>query len=252
MRRIFFVDLDDTLFHTPRKLPAPSGPDDSVAEAVAFDRNGAPISYRRARQRALFDWLSHEGEIVPTTGRNLDAFQRVRLPITGHAICSFGGLIVTPAGVPEPRWHGRIADQAASHGTALAELVGQILQLAGERAVDVRACSVVDAGLDLYVSVKHNREDSAALAAFAVELQPALAPGWSMHLNDNNLAFMPAWLGKHHAVQWFVEHLMDRSAGPVLSVGVGDSLSDAPFMGVCDYALTPTRSQLFARWGPPA
>ena len=251
MRRIFFVDLDDTLFYAARKLPAPAGPDDSEAEAVAFDRTGAPLSYRRAHQRALLDWLSREGEIVPTTGRNLDAFRRVRLPFTGHAICSFGGLIVTPAGVPEPRWHDRIAELAASHRTALADLVEQTLQRAGERAVDVRARSVGDAGLDLYVSVKHNREDAAALADLAVDLQAALAPGWRTHLNDNNLAFMPPWLGKHHAVRWFVENLLDQSAGPVLSVGVGDSLSDASFMGVCDYALTPTRSQLFARWCAP-
>ncbi len=57
---------------------------------------------------------------------------------------------------------------------------------------------------------------------------------------------MPPFLGKAHAVARLLPRL--RQAHPEAPIlGFGDSLTDAPFMALCDYAVTPTGSQLAAR-----
>lgn len=232
-RRVVFVDLDDTLFHSRRKL----GDD---GEPAATGRDGLPLSFMGPKQRALLDWLACMGEVVPTTGRNLEAYGRVTLGFAGAAICSFGGVIVHPGGAIDAPWHARVAAQAAPCRRALAATAEGI---AGRARGDVRARVITDAGIDLYVSVKHGAGDAAALAALAADLRREVPEGWSVHCNDNNLAVLPPHLGKHRAVAYYLDEVIRE---PALSVGVGDSLSDAAFMARCDFALTPSRSQLLA------
>jgi hydroxymethylpyrimidine pyrophosphatase-like HAD family hydrolase len=233
---IVFLDLDDTLFSTRRKDP-------SASIAVAYDRQDQPRSFMSGRQQAFLEWLARDALLVPTTGRNRDAFRRVRLPLDGYAICSFGGLILTPAGEPEPRWHARMETAAAGCHIQLTRLTERVLELSDERGLDVRARVICDADLPFYVSAKHNQEDAAELEALSAAVLPLLPPGWQLHLNDNNLSIMPPFLGKEHAVAWFLREIATEGA---FAVGVGDSLSDAPFMALCDFALTPSRSQLFS------
>ena len=37
------------------------------------------------------------------------------------------------------------------------------------------------------------------------------------------------------------------TTGPRLVIGAGDSFTDAPFLGLCDFALLPQQSQLLTR-----
>ena len=66
-----------------------------------------------------------------------------------------------------------------------------------------------------------------------------------MHRNGNNAAFLPPFLGKEHAVAYLLPELRRRHPdAPV--IGIGDSLTDAPFMQLCDFAMMPAGSQLAA------
>lgn len=235
MRRVLFVDLDDTLFHSRRKrAPGPG------TEAVAWASDGTADSFMTAQQRAFFDWVIEGSEVVPTTGRNVAAYRRVGLPFVGWAICSFGGVILGPDGVSDARWRGRIAPMALAHSPALHALVEAALAASG--SVNVRARVIEDDGLPLYLSVK--TEDEAGLDALASTLREQLPIGWRVHVNARNLAVMPPFLGKEHAVGWFIENVCGPDA---LVIGAADSLSDAPFLAACDYALLPCPSQLLAR-----
>ncbi len=231
MRRVLFLDLDDTLFHSRRAAT----PGDN--EAVADGSDGTPDSFMSPEQRAFFDWIVEGAEVVPTTGRNEAAFRRVRLPFSGWAICSFGGLMLRPDGSPEPRWRAQLAPLAELSVAPLQALVATARRAAGDIAV--RARVIEDDGLPLYLSVKTDSQHD--LSPVAAALRTELAPGWRIHVNRHNLAIMPPFLGKEHAVRWFIENV----CGPdVLTIGAGDSLSDAPFLAACHYALMPAASQL--------
>lgn len=234
-----FVDLDDSLFNSDRK----AGPDRS--RVAALDRLGAPLSFQSARQERFFSHVLGNGAvIVPTTGRNEAAFHRVSLDLRHrHAICSFGGLLIGPDGRPEPRWHAVIAAEVERERFALAGILAEIVRIAAAMRADVRHTIVCDAGLDLYLSVKHNSHDEECLAGLAAELGQALPEGWYLHLNGNNLAAMPGFLCKSKAVRWYLENFGTDAS---LTLGIGDSFTDLPFMGLCDFAITPTsHSQIF-------
>jgi hypothetical protein len=235
---LVFVDLDDTLFCSRRKTL------DESAEPIAYRSDGEPLSFMTGRQRAFLEWLSRDAVLVPTTGRNAAALGRVRLKFTDHAICSFGGLILRPDGSTEPRWRAYVEEQARAALPRLGALLEAIRVEAARVGVDVRARSVADDGIELYLSIKHNADDAAALAALVPFVERHLPEGWRIGLNDNNLAVLPGFLGKERAVAWYLEQL---AAPHAFVLGAGDSFSDAPFLALCDYVLTPAQSQLFAR-----
>lgn len=229
-------DLDDTLFQTRRKCP-----EGCTLLPVAYNREGEALSFATARQRRLFDWLIARAAFVPVTGRNTAALARVDLPFGGYAITSFGGVIRTPQGGVDAGWREQVAVHAAAHPPVLEALRGAALARAVRDGADVRATVVCDGGMPLYLSLKHNAGAAPALASFVAEFADALPAGWRVHLNGNNAACLPPWLAKEHAVRHFLEHVAPPDA---VTIGFGDSHSDAPFLALCDYALVPAGTQL--------
>jgi len=246
MRRVVFVDLDDTLFQTARKNP-------QARTVAAVDGDNRPLSYQSDRQATFLHWLAEGATVIPVTGRSVQAFRRVILPLGRQAICSFGGVILGPDGAPDPEWHRRIMPAARTAEPILATLESEVRAIAADLAIDVRHRILHDADLPLYLSVKHNASHAEETARLAEAVRSTLPDGWTLHLNDANLALRPAFLDKAHAVAFLIERL-ETEQGPLLTVGVGDSFTDLGYMALCDYALTPTRAQiasLFTDWLPP-
>lgn len=229
-------DLDDTLFQTRRKCP-----EGCELFPVAYGRAGEALSFATARQRRLFEWLVANAAFIPVTGRNADAVGRVDLPFGGYAITSFGGVILAPEGAGDAGWHEHVAAHAAAHPPVLEDLRRAALARAAREEAEVRATTVSDQGMPLYLSIKHEAGDAAALASFVARFAEALPTGWRVHLNDNNAACLPPWLAKEHAVRHFLEHIAPPDT---VVFGFGDSHSDAPFLALCDYLLVPAGSQL--------
>ncbi|WP_413206413.1 hypothetical protein [Rhodospirillum sp. A1_3_36] len=243
MRRIVFVDLDDTLFQTQRKNP-------QADRLAAVDREGNPLSFRDARQEAFLDWLAQDALVVPVTGRSVDAFQRVRLPLGKAAICSFGGVILDGDGQPEREWHQRMTEAAQGLADLMETLLDVVATTAAGDQRDVRYRIIRDAGLPLYISVKHNTNDAEEVARLATSVAPSVPQDWVLHLNANNMALLPPFLGKAAAVAYFLERFAgedgDGGDSQVLTLGVGDSFTDLGFMGLCDFAVTPSKSQIMS------
>lgn len=238
MRAIALVDLDDTLFQTLRKCPP-----DIAREALApvgYARDGTPLSYATPRQQSLIAWLSETSWLVPVTARSRDALERVRIRFEA-AICAHGGMVIGEDGAPDAEWAARIAREAAPHQPVLETLAEAVRR--EDRALSVRI--LAEDGPGLYLLVKHLGWDEEALGR-AVDNVRALVPDdWTIHLNGNNVALMPPFLGKRHAVAALLPRLRARHpAAPV--IGIGDSLTDAPFMALCDFAMMPRGSQLSA------
>jgi hydroxymethylpyrimidine pyrophosphatase-like HAD family hydrolase len=237
MTPIVFVDIDDSLVFSRRKSQAGS-------QAVAYRRDGEPGSYMSPGQRRFFEWLARDAELIPATARNVDALRRVHLPFHSYAVCSHGGIIIAPDGELEPDWLARTTAAARRHAADLQALHDAALRWGARLGIDVRATVVQDAGLPLYLSIKHNQRLSRELARLGQRLRHDVPDGWSFYWNDNSLSALPPFLGKQHAVAYLLDQRLD-SGRPVL--GLGDSLSDLPFLEKCDYAVVPRPSQLFRK-----
>lgn len=240
IRAVALVDLDDTLFQTLRKCPPDIAHDRLTA--LGFARDGAPLSYATPRQMRFLTWLSETTHLVPVTARSLDALRRAHLPFKA-AICAHGGVILGDDGEVDNGWSEAISAKAAGHAEELARLADAIAAEATRQRVRINARVLTEGPLPLYTLAKHADADADALFAVVDAAVPSLPPGWTDHRNGNNVALMPPYLGKHHAVAHILPALRARFPdAPV--IGIGDSRTDAPFMGLCDFAMLPTGSQL--------
>jgi hypothetical protein len=238
VRAIALVDLDDTLFQTLGKCP-----EDVPVEAlepIGYARDGGPLSYATPRQLRFLAWLSEGALLVPVTARSRDALDRVRIGWT-RAICAHGGVVVGSERKTDLGWRARMAAEAGAHAETLAQLARQVEAEAKEAALRIRILE--EDGLPLYLLVKHETGDSAVLSGVIDRVVPQVPPGWTVHRNGNNAALLPPYLGKQHAVAYLIPELR-RQYPDTPVIGIGDSVTDAPFMALCDYAMMPTRSQL--------
>jgi hypothetical protein len=238
MRIVLFLDLDDTIFQTEPKCPA-----GEPVRPVAHRRDGTPLSFMTERQRALLDLLFRAATVIPTTARNLDAFRRVDLPFHHVAILDFGGVVLLPDGTLDKSWDSQVRPRARELARELTTHHQAIERFIAEQRLGAYARVIADFDMPLYLVIKHPDGDCSKLQPIREKLAvTADAELFFVHCNDNNLALVPRFLGKERAVQ----HVLERHLGPepVLTLGLGDSLSDAPFLDLCDYSLLPRACQL--------
>lgn len=236
MRRVVFVDLDNTLFQTRKKNKA-------ATQLAAVDSKGNPLSFQSKKQVSFHQWLSN-GDVllVPVTGRNVDALRRVRIPFSGLAVCSFGGVILDQDGSVNRVWDQHISDQVNLITPVLKSLCKTIQILSQKIHADV-SCSVIDeAGKSLYLSVKPNNTEICGVSRISNHIRPMMPDRWTLHINGSNMALLPEYLSKEQAVSYLIETVFcDKD---FMLIGVGDSLTDCGFMALCDFIITPGHSQI--------
>jgi len=233
-----FLDLDDTLFQTLPKCP----PDEPRRHA-AYRKDGAPLSFMTERQSRLFELLDANAIVIPVTARNLEAFRRVDLRFRSLAILDFGGVILKEDGQTDADWDAVVRPQATAMGGELEKLLVSIREFSLRHKLGVNARIIADFDMPLYIVVKHPEGDVAALDRIRCEhLSGVDLDAFFVHANSNNLSVVPRSLGKERAVG----HVLERHVGdgPRMTIGVGDSISDAAFLRLCDFQMTPKDSQL--------
>lgn len=232
---LILADLDDSLFQTRGKCG--DWPEERL-RLMSRLADGSPSGYATPPQQGLLAWLAH-GEIVPVTARSREVLARVVIP-QAPAICANGGCIITAEGTPDPAWHAHLVAEA-QRTEAPAALYPALTAGLDEA---FRHWLVSEDGLDLYIVIKSNHGDVPALITLAEALAERLPPGWRVHANGNNLAFLPPWLNKRAAVAYWLEPVR-RDTPERLVVGIGDSWSDAGFLDLADMAMIPTAAQLW-------
>lgn len=240
---LVLADIDDNFCHTVKKFRKYVGDETTLGTPAVIDAAGKPLSYASAKQTAFAHWLLATSTVVPVTGRSREKFLQVNLGFTGHAIVSFGGLILLADGTPEPGWFAHIAAASRAEKPVLEAYQADITRGAADISADLKVSRIVDEGLDLLIKVQNTGENAAAemeqLALVMQQLQPT---GWTLHVNEGQLCAYPPFLGKELACRYYLDNLAPAHS---LLIGSGDSLTDVGFMSLCDMMLAPTQSQVF-------
>lgn len=239
MHVVVFLDLDDTIFQTQGKCPT-----GETLHVAAVDRQGKPLSFMSETQWGFLNWLSQGATVIPTTARNLDAFRRVRLNFHHAAILSFGAVILDPDGKPDLEWDAAIRPRLSQMSEELHSIGQQAFEKASQHESTLRVRLVHDFEMPVYLVAKDSDGDGARLTFLYESWQPFVDTGrFFIHRNDNNLSLVPSFLGKERAVAYVLSKYF-RGA-PVVTLGIGDSLTDVPFLAQCQFVAMPRRSQLF-------
>lgn len=234
MRPVFFSDLDDTIFQTARKMQ--EAPD---LERLASEALNGSHSYMSASQALMMKWLLTSTRFIPVTARSSEALGRCRLPFEDYQVCTNGGVILTPSGIPDPDWHAKMKREAEAVAAELENLMSFMsLKTTPDR---FRYWIVEEFGTGFYFCAKSNG-DAQRLDEIDDVLSRIAAPGLVRHRNDNNLSFTPAGISKRYAVEYLSQNLLSDKSVPVF--GMGDSVTDLPFMATCDMLVIPKNSQI--------
>ncbi len=240
---LVLADIDDNFGHTVKKFRKYVGDENTLGTPIVIDAAGKPLSYASEKQMAFARWLLSTATVTPVTGRSREKYLQVNLGFSGHAIVSFGGLILLADGTPDPTWYEHIAAAARAEKDVIASYQADITRGAADISADLKVSRIVDEGLDLLIKVQNTGEKAAEeMQQLSLVMQQLLPAGWTLHVNEGQLCAYPPFLGKELAVRYYLDNLAPAHS---LLIGSGDSLTDVGFMSLCDMMLAPTQSQVF-------
>lgn len=84
-RPLVFVDLDDTLFQTARKMV-----EGTPRTTATLDVHGQPNGYMNPVQHSFVNWLLASADVVPVTARSVEAYSRVAFLHGGGYLLAWG------------------------------------------------------------------------------------------------------------------------------------------------------------------
>jgi hydroxymethylpyrimidine pyrophosphatase-like HAD family hydrolase len=242
LKKYLFADLDDSLFQALKKCHGAAD-----LNPAAFLKDGSPISFTTAKQRAFFNMVDAGMTVIPVTARNLDAFLRVRLPFASYAILNYGGVVLNPDHSVDNYWLDLMHADMEGALPGLQQVMHLMDDYAKSAGLEGRARLIEDFSTPFYVVMK----DPGKVAQHLEQVERKVLVPWLasegkdyfVHRNGNNLAVLPNTLNKARAVSYLCDRLKEQN-GEILTIGLGDSQSDARFMAACDYAILPRSTQL--------
>ncbi|MEM7017897.1 MAG: HAD family hydrolase [Pseudomonadota bacterium] len=229
---LLFLDLDDTLFQTHRK--------NTAGKHVATETpNPYNTSYMTDAQAAFLDLFvqNEQFEIIPVTARDHRQYRNTLLSrneTIRTAVMYFGGLILRD-GEADKSWHANIQSAYQKLSMTVADVFEQFNTAANAspefKLFDVDGYyATIKATPDC--PVERREEVFSQLRSLANE-------EYFLHENGRALSLLPNFIDKSHAVAWLIEQYQ-----PTLTIGAGDSLTDLPFMHLCDFRMFPRHAQI--------
>ncbi|MDQ6952566.1 MAG: hypothetical protein Q9M15_03460 [Mariprofundaceae bacterium] len=230
---IVFTDLDDTLIQTRRKLP-----ENASFSLGATDKEGLPLSFMTKSQETMLKIFSQsDAIIIPVTGRNTSALDRVAYAFNHYRVVSHGALVLQKNGDICTKWLEKVAHQFDAWKALMFSCNEEILSLIKDYQLNARSRVITDHDIDVYVSVKGEPE-----ALTFIREHNTHGQHFTHHENAHNYALLPPYASKKKAVEHI--HQMLNLGADHLIIGLGDSLSDLEFMTSCQFAMFPQHSQI--------
>jgi len=230
---VIFTDLDDTLIQTKGKLP-----DDAQFLLGATDRVGTPLSFFTQSQKIMLDlFAKNNAIIIPVTGRNTDALNRVEYEFNNFRVVSHGAVVLKDKHTVCEKWLSEIDPHLKDWPKLLETCNLEINRIINKNNLDARSRVIIDKEIPAYISVKGQL---AALQQIK-QLNP-LHGEFNHHENGRNHALLPPYASKKKAVEYLKKQMqLDIND---LVIGIGDSLSDLDFMSSCQFSMMPSNSQI--------
>ncbi|MND11927.1 hypothetical protein D3C87_347450 [compost metagenome] len=240
---VALVDLDDTLFNTKRKMVSELG--QKPYAIGALDRSLQPRSFMTKEQSMLTQWLLNTTMLIPVTARGTEEMSRVKIPFTSWQSLTHGAVILQPNGEIDPEWQAIIEQDIAPYQETLLSLQQEMTALFAEHNIDGWARINYEYGRPIYLVMKHcDSTKLHELDIIAEALNGKLEKGqWYVHRNSNNIALLPICISKGRSVEYLLKKL-HAQYGQFPVLGLGDSLTDMSFLGLCDWFGMPRNSQL--------
>lgn len=233
-RIAIFTDLDDTLIQTERKLP-----ENARVSLGATDRKGEPLSFFTQAQKLMLELFAQNQAtlIIPVTGRNTDALDRVEYEFTSYRAVSHGAVVLKDKSRVCEHWLKEIEPQLNDWPGLLDDCNTEINQIIQHHKLDARSRVIVDKDIPSYISVKGQIP-----ALEIIKQHNSMHERFNHHANGRNHALLPPYASKKRAVE-FIKQQMELDVNDLI-IGMGDSLSDLGFMQSCQFSMIPTNSQI--------
>lgn len=236
---VVFLDLDDTIFQTVRKMPP-----DTKAVPVIRKQDGSPSSFMTEKQWKFFQWLSRNALIIPVTGRSVEQLERVNLPFPSWRIVCHGAVIINADDQIDAHWRSAIQEAIAPLQSPLTDIkeICEDFFSCRPPLVRVRMEKVDEVGI--YVCLKNLGSDGLCQKFHAVLDVIPCGDDFRVQVNGREICIIPKTISKGLAVKKLIT---DMGLLDVPILGFGDSLSDMSFLSMCDWWGTPRNSQISQR-----
>lgn len=234
---IAFSDLDDTLFSSPREFTSHGG-----AKIASILPNGKVGAYSSHAQRKMFELLSENCVLIPVTGRRTDSLNRVLHQFKHDKIASHGAIILNSENIIHPEWRPILDAEGNLWNQKMVELSSIICEHIEKNNLNVRVRIVEDYGYPCYLCVKGSVGDLIRISNLSNLSN--FSDDFCIHLNGRNLAYLPPYASKKRAVSFLKNYYENEFEGHSMYLGLGDSISDLPFMSECHFQILPSSSQI--------
>ncbi len=251
MKRFVFTDLDNTIVRHQSRITTAT----TQVQIVGLDETGKPSTIMTTDDLEFFESLKAFGTIIPTTGRSIAGYQRLHgLSLTSWAILNHGATILQPrdssdATAVDPAWLERTKSIMTPLLPNLLELYQSLLTLneviIGNQVYSNTVKLHQEHSLPLYVSVRatrsmpeHHLQHQRQQILELVSTQNA----FEVLQTGRITSIIPQSLNKKLAVLELIQRL--QKDDQIETLGVGDALTDLPFMQVCNWQRTPEHSEI--------
>jgi len=241
--RVFvFTDLDDSLFSSKRKHTKTSD-----SQVASINKKGEIESYATLQQQKLVQMLAAlKASFIAVTGRRTSSYQHCIIDQVTHseyAIVSHGALILDNKSELLPCWMEYLnSTYDLQHWQEkLTQTHAQLIDYFKTINCEARVRLIIDHDICTYICIKipaHNQQKT-LLDKISLYLKQL---DFRIHGNADNFAILPPYTNKELAVNYLMKKL-NISDKDVL-FGIGDSVSDLPFMRNLDFAIFPKSSQI--------
>ncbi len=239
-----FTDLDDSLLQSSGKCPISK----EHCKPVSIKENNEVQGYSTPAQQQLLDMLSNNGVVIPVTGRTSNAFERVQLEFKSYKALSHGGIVLAPNGAIDPDWKSYLDSETHKYQSQFSLLIDLVDSLIEELGIKPTNYGIKEQyGYPCYFNFKVDSKDTSKVKIVYKKMSEFVKSNdayteFTIHSNDRTFDILPPYTSKAKAVDFIYKKLEISDKDLVL--GLGDSISDLPFMKKCDFLMVPQNSQI--------